>query len=203
MTSRASILLLLAQIVGCASPQAADHPLTAPGLSSTPTAWPTSTQTEPLASDRKTYVDSEYDFTVSYPSHFQVWKPLYNDGRYPRKVVRIADRKFPQETYADGGITILVFPKDAQTLPAWLDKHEFHSGDEDDYFDDVSDVQQSELQGRDAIEFNYAPGEVWRIHALAVFHGDWVLLLNWWSETQQYGSTIQPIWQQMLTSVRL
>jgi hypothetical protein len=96
---------------------------------------------------------------------------------------------------------------DANSLEAWITKHTGPAEAPESqahYFTNTSNVTTATLVGRQAISFDYSVTGFPAISHAMVFlqTSSRVFLIAWWSDTPQYAATIQPVFRQMLTSLR-
>jgi len=191
------LLVIFLLLASCADPR---------GPSVQPTAGTQTTSTSPPSvypPSWRTYSDPDYGFSISHPPDFVVWSPIYRDEpTRPLKTIRLAAEEFAPETYADGGIGILVFPKDADDVESWVMKHSYFRAEEDGYFAEPTRLSSTSVAGEPAVEFDVAPASLWRRHHVAFFDGSVAVTIHWWSETPEYGAVVEAIWQDMLPTYR-
>jgi hypothetical protein len=151
------------------------------------------------------YTDQQYGFSISYPPDFTF---VARDSGLPGGLQfdRAVETRYAND-YPPGQVEIYTYSMDANSLEAWITKHTGPAEAPESqahYFTNTSNVTTATLVGRQAISFDYSVTGFPAISHAMVFlqTSSRVFLIAWWSDTPQYAATIQPVFRQMLTSLR-
>lgn len=155
----------------------------------------------------QTYVNNDFDFSLSCPSDF-TWQTYAANQPIPALVfhARAVDTQY-LANYPPGQVQIALYSMDAETLRGWINKHigPQMSTDPQHYWDTTSNVTDVTMAGQLALAFDYTligPEAPETNHAVAVVHGSYVLVVGWWAYQASYRATIGNVGQGMVTSVR-
>jgi hypothetical protein len=177
----------------------------------TPSPCPALT-TPPPPSAWQTFADSQYGFTISYPSGF-TFKPIpsfvFPTTNHVLVAYGAADKCFDRTT-PTGSIRVEVYTKDAETLAGWVKQHSdnAHCLGGPGLFVFVTNLQHATVGGRDELSFDQdiihcgePTGNVVMHNAVFFLSSGYVFVFEWPSVDGTYGSTIQTIAERMLASV--
>jgi len=180
-----------------------------PGVpSATPsTASPSPSPSQPAG--WKTYTNTQFGFSISYPPSFVVENSLNPGMTLPPGwllEMRVVDRRFLGKI-PPGQVEFGVRANDAGTLTAWVQKHTGPCGSPNSseyYWDKVSNVTPVNAAGREALTFDWnqqACGTPYTLHLTAfVLQTSHVFLFSWYSQDAAYSETLKRIADQMLAS---
>jgi hypothetical protein len=151
----------------------------------------------------QTYSSDTFRFSIGCPSNF-TWQ-TYSAAPGRLFHARAVDDQHVSAN-PTGQVEISVVPNTGNSLRDWIAAHvgQQRSTDPNHLWDSTSSVTDIQIAGRPGVGFDYVlvgPGSPQSFHAAAlVLPEGSVFLLDWWSDSSDYGPAIATVAQQMLAS---
>jgi hypothetical protein len=171
---------------------------------------PSSLPSKSVPTRWQAYSDQKFAFAISYPTDFVVQDGTVGSLPPPWLFeLRVADKRYATGG-APGQIEIGIYTRDADTPGAWVQKHTGPcSGPNTNAFfwDKTGNLQTLTAAGRDAVSFDLdmrsCGGFALTVHETVLLLGSkYVLRFDWWSKDSAYSRILEPIAQQMLSTLR-
>lgn len=190
----------------CAGPTASDESHLSTPSAQSKIAPPLPSQTNSW----QVFSSSRYGFSISYPPGFVVVSVANPMGVVPPGrllEMRVYDSQFSAQN-PPGEVEFGVYPKDADSLAAWVQKHTGPCSamtSNTFYWDNTTNLVATKVAGEAALEFDWAHpcGDAPTLHETVLFLGSgYVFRINpWYSETT-YKPTIDQIVAAMLATFK-
>lgn len=194
------VVAALAVATACGRPPGEGGLTASATRSASPTPAPTASASTPAG--WQTYTDSQYGFSVAYPSTF-TFKTEGPPNIAPGwlREFRAVDNAYLGR-YPPGQVEIGVYVMDADSLQAWITKHTGPNGGRPgspQYWMATPQLQATTAAGRPAFTFDES-GQDTTLHSTVYQAGAEVIRVTWWATDPNYSATIEQVAEQMLAS---
>jgi hypothetical protein len=187
------------------SPTASAAPPAAPTQQPSPSPTASAAQVRCEGLPDQTYTSDTFRFTIACPGNF-TWLTLHSPGR--SFSARVVDDKY-LNGYPAGEVDVATVANSGNSLSDWVASHidKPFSPDANHFWDSTSNLTNIQIDGRPAIGFDFVlvgPDGPPGFHAAAFLLPEGsVFLIDWWSFSAGYASTIAGVAQQMIASIQV
>lgn len=186
--------------------------ISTPGTEPPPTPAPASSArtiqcTPPPSAGWLSFSDSDYGFTIEYPTGDTFEKAgRGNPVAGWMAAYRAVDTCY-LGGYPPGQVEVSVFKFDESSLTAWVSKHSVAKCTDPGFLDGVTNVQSLKTSGRDAVTFDevgkcIAEGPDTIHNTVLLLKSGYVLRVDWWSVNPKIVGTLQATADHMLATLK-